>query len=1717
MTSEAIPRAWIEGEPSPVPARGVHELFLMRASHSPDALAIRQWDIRLTYRQFAAATTDLARRLVAAGVRRGSRVGVCSRRVPQLPASEMAVLMAGGTFVPLDLGHPAERLRVMVADAGIETALVDEAGAELLTGIVSQLIETGPLRTDARMAGPDEFGPAAMDQAAYVMYTSGSTGRPKGVMVSHRNLAAFVSAISQDLNDTPGHRVAAFAAAGFDVAIYEFFGTLAGGGSLHLVSEAERGDAGLLQRFLEAHRVTRVFLPPVLLPLLDPGRLPGLRELMVGGEPCDPGQVDRWAVPGQRKFLNWYGPTETTVVVVSAELSGAWDRPLPIGRPLPGCSAYVLDEQMTMCPPGQAGELFIGGAQVSLGYVSATAQDAARFVPDPFDQAGTGPAGRLYRTGDLAHWDDTGTIWYLGRADRQVQVHGHRVEPGEIEMVLRGHPQVTQAAVDVYGATIRAYVTPLTAPSSEELRGYCSAWLPRHMIPVGVTRLERLPMTVNAKVDFAALRHAAQVPAGEASAGETPAAGSPDSGFSQVVARCWAELFGTGPEASEDDFFLAGGDSLSAMRLASALRHGTGREITAEDVFAGRTISGIAARLSSAVAAEGSVLPTGSPAALSSAQRRLWFVEQFAPGVPVHNIVMAEQINGVLDVPTLEHAFGHVLARQAALRWRLRPADGLPEVDVTEPTRVSIPVTDLRPTAAGHPTDAGHSTLARLLDEQARTPIDLTSGPLYRIRLLRTNEAEHVLVITVHHIVFDGWSQDILYRELGEAYNRQLADGRTAARTGADYGFGEAGDAQEPPTSTPVTFADYTTWVLDQAERRGPSDTGWWERHLAGAPLILDLPRDHPRPAVLSFQGEARGTPIGARLSAAVSQLATTEGTTPGTVLLAAFNVLLWRLTGQRDQVVGTPVADREQPGLEHLIGFFVRTLPLRLRVDEDITFAEHIRRCGEEITAARRHADAPLERIVEMLGGARELTRNPLFQVMFNVYNFTEPRLGLSGTVTRRLHAVIPGSLVDLTLYVIVEGGGIRLEAAYNPQLYTTARVDALLDSYLCLLHDLVSDPGKSLAAANARPGQTGLPGWTAPLRSEVPDSPGLLEQIRATARGTPHAVAVSEAGRTITYGEVIHLCDATSAALRGLGVQPGDRVAVIGRRTATLPGVLLGVLSAGGKWAILDGDLPAKVLRRQLTAVRPQALIREGDSAADELTGTALPVLDTASLAASAAGPFRAASGSDVAARNRGYLSFTSGTTGEPQLIDTGEAPLVHFLNWYRGVFALGRDDRFAMLSGVAHDPLLRDMFAPLTCGGIVVVPDAGLRGDPAGLLSWLDAREITVAHMTPQLVRLMAARADGSHKVQSLRLVALSGDQFTESDVTVLRRFAPQARLVNFYGTTETPQAQAWHEISVAEPAPGSLGSATLGTMPAPVGVGIDGVQLVVMSVCGRPATVGELGEVVIRSRHLSNGYVGPSPHHERFAALPGAGEGRCYRTGDLGRYGPRGDVTLAGRMDDQVKVRGFRVELGDVEAALSSHPNVGQAAVRLFELNGASFLHAYVVAAPATTKSGVLQHARSMLPAYAVPSGVTLLPSLPLTASGKIDRAALPPPGREGPAGTATDEAPEGQAERLVLATWREVLGRPRFAATDNFFEVGGHSMAIVEVQSRLERLLGRQIPVVDLFRFPTIRSLAQHLASSETNGDLLDADMRGRLRRQRARRPRTHGHKGDTQS
>nr|WP_239543353.1 amino acid adenylation domain-containing protein [Micromonospora terminaliae] len=996
-------------------------MIAAQAARTADAVAVRQWDTRLTYRQLVDRAAGVAAALRERGVVPGDRVGVCGARTPDLVVTVVGVLLAGAAYVPLEPGGPRERLREIARDAGVRVVVGDAAAAEFGD-------EPGVETVGLPGPAPLVPCPARPGDPAYVLFTSGSTGRPKGVLTTHRNAVEFVTGVVALTGADASVRSLGIASLGFDAATMDLFVPLLLGGAVQLLGADDRTDPVRLARFLAVHEVTWGFITPTVLALLDPAELPTWRVLLCGGEAVPAALVARWA-PG-RRFLNGYGPTETTVLAVSGDLTPADTDPVPIGRPLPNHRAYVVDADLRPVPPGETGELLIGGPGLADGYLNRPGLTAERFVPDPF---GDRPGERLYRTGDLVRQAPDGRIVYLGRADRQVKVRGQRIELGEVEAVLAGHPGVDRVAVEAApgpaGTELVAFLTPADAPGDEALRAYAGPRLTTAMLPARTVRLAALPVSpTSGKLDRAALRALA---AAAPEAAEETDGGDP---VEAAVRRLWTRLLGANP-GPDSDFLAAGGNSIAAMRLVAALRAELGRRVDTRVLFTDRTFAALVDRVRAADPADGDALTTGNPPTLSPPQRRLWFMDQLAPSSAPYNIAVAHRLHGPLDTAALGAALRAVAERHDVLRWRIPQTGGVPYAVREEPTDVAVPVVDLTGAA-----DA-EAELATMLAAGAGHTFDLATGPPWQVTVYRLAPDIHVLAITLHHAVFDGWSEALLYDELAAAYARVVA--------GA------------PPAGPPLqaTYADYAVWRAERDRRRGAADLAWWTDHLAGAPTVLDLPRDRPRPAVQTYAGVEAAVRLTEAADRAVRDLAARRGTTVAAVLLAGFGELLHRLTGADDHVLGAIVADRRLAAFDDVIGFFIDTVPVRVRTG-GASFAELVDRCAAELHAVTEHPGAPLERIVEALGVGRDTSRAPLVQVLFNVLNFVPPRLALTGLTVEPAPVPKPGSPFDITVYVVERDGRAGVEVVHNPDLFDAARIEALLADLADLVGALAADP---------------------------------------------------------------------------------------------------------------------------------------------------------------------------------------------------------------------------------------------------------------------------------------------------------------------------------------------------------------------------------------------------------------------------------------------------------------------------------------------------------------------------------------------------------------------------------------------------------------------------------------------------------------------------------
>lgn len=1052
---------------------------------------------------------------------------------------------------------------------------------------------------------------------------------------------------------------------------------------------------------------------------------------------------------------------------------------------------------------------------------------------------------------------------------------------------------------------------------------------------------------------------------------------------------------------------------------------------------------------------------------LSFGQERLWFLDQLEPGSPLRKITRAYQLIGQLNVPALEVSVGELVRRHEALRTTFSTAGGQPVQNIMPFQPFSLPILDLRELPEG----SARSEAMRVVEEEYQRFFDLSQGPLLRVSLLRLEDQEHVLLISIHHIVTDGWSMRIFHKELCALYNAFSAGNPS------------------PLPELPIQYADYALWqrewlqgeVLDR-------QLHYWTQKLEGAPPNLELPADRPRPAVQTYGGRRESFVLSEQTTQALKALSRTEGATPFMTLLAAFKLLLSRLTGQQDIVVGTPIAGRNRPETEGLIGFFLNFLVLRTDVSGELTFLQLLRRVRETALAAYDHQEIPFEKLLEELQPERDLSRTPLFQVFFNMVPLEEASWDLRGVSVTRIPTEGVHSNFDLTIYVSDEGKAIRLNLVLNADLFSQVRMAEMLRQYQHLLAQIASNPERRLLEYSlVAPEAAGvLPDPTLPLSEKWQCA--IQARFAEHARSAPDQPAVLDARTRWTYGELDLWSNRLANYLRLTGIQSQDIVAIYGHRSAALVWAILGVLKAGAAFLILDPAYPPTRLIAYLRAAQPRGWINlhagnvpEPIQAFLDTSGIECQVL----VPGQATGPSQVPLGSQpdhtpdlvVGPDDLACVAFTSGSSGTPKGILGRHGPLTHFLPWQQETFGLSPADRFTMLSGLSHDPLQRDIFTALWVGATLCVPDDDTIGTPGRLAEWMAREKISFSHLTPAMSQILTETAAPDCRLPSLRYAFFVGDELKHVDVERLAILAPSVTCINSYGSTETQRAVGYYPIP-----PQSRDHWTRAVYP--LGSGIPDVQLLLLNAERGLAGVGELAEIHVRSPHLARGYLGDEVlTQERFLSNPftnRAGD-RLYRTGDLGRYLPDGTVEFAGRSDQQAKIRGFRIEPGEIEASLQQHDRIQDAVVLAREDEpGQKRLVAYVVPAEGSALSGanLRSFLSKRLPDYMVPAAFVVLDALPLTPNQKLDRSALPAPDWSSLKSTDAFAAPRTAVEESLAAIWADVLSVERVGIHDNFFERGGHSLLGVRLFARIDTELGVDLPLAELFQAPSIAELAR---------------------------------------
>ncbi|EFE65511.1 peptide synthetase 3 [Streptomyces viridosporus ATCC 14672] len=1639
----------------------VLDWFERQAAETPDALALVCGDEEVTYAELNARANRLARMMAGRGVGAESFVGVVLPRSVELVVTLLAVWKAGGAYVPIDPDHPAERIAYVLADAAPAVTVTTRALAGMLPADAPSLaLDHEETARECARQDPSDLAVRVPDAgAAYMIYTSGSTGRPKGVVVSRSSVANLVAWAHREFGREALSTVVVSTSMSFDVSVFELFSPLACGGGVRLVEN--------------------------LLSLMDPGVTEG--ATLVGGVPSamtnvatsldaewDVGTVVlageaftasalatvRKSAPRARVY-NCYGPTEATVYATAWRDAGGDVRAPAIGGPVSNTRVYALDAHLAPVPPGVTGELYLAGEGVARGYRNRPGLTAERFVANPFDA----PGSRMYRTGDLVRWTRDGELEYVGRADDQVKVRGFRIELGEIETVLARHPGIAQAVVvpreDGPGShRLVAYVVCAAGAGADpdDLRGHLRTRLPDYMVPEAVVVLDELPLSPNGKIDRTALPEPGQRHHTVGRAPRTPQ--------EEILCELFSEVLGAPAVGVDDNFFDLGGHSLLATRLISRIRRVLDVELSVRALFESPTVAGLGKELERSGPARAPLaraVPRPERLPVSYAQQRLWFIHQFEGPSPTYNIPMAVRMHGPVDAGALRAALADVADRHEVLRTVFaEDADGA--VQVVLPPGEAVPELTV--------SDVDEGGLGEALAEVARHAFDLAQEPPLRGRLLRLSETESVLALVLHHIAGDGWSLRPFLRDVTSAYCARL----------------EGNEPAWPPL--PVQYADYTLWqraVLgseDDPHSVLSEQIRYWAEQLDGIPDELPLPTDRPRPVLGTHRGGRVPVDIPADVHAGLVRIAQRNGCSVFMVMHAALATLLSRFGAGTDIPIGTPIAGRTDEALTDLVGFFVNTLVLRTDLSGDPDFTELLRRVRATDLAAYRNQDVPFERLVEELNPPRSLSRHPVFQTMFTFNNIAdlhtdadqdlEVPAGLTVTPERAASGVSKFDLLfGLTELRADDGSprGIAGGVEYSADLFDEETAQALAGGLSRLLADIVRSPKRPLSRLDVlgeRQRRTLLVEWNATAADESPRT--LAETFEERVRTDAAGEAVISGDVTLSYAELNSRANRLARLLIRHGAGPESVVGVAVGRTELLPVAVLAVWKAGAAYLPLDPDHPQERNARTVAEARP-ALTLTVDALAGRVPpgGGPLVALDRPDVLRALSGlPDHDLGAGDGARRmlpdHPAYVLYTSGSTGRPKGVVMPARGVLNLAHWHRTVFGAAPGTRTAQFTASTFDVSVQEVVGALLFGKTLVMCPQDVRRDPRALVRWLDHHRVREL-FAPKLVidSLASAALEEDAGLPELRTVVQAGEALTVSgDVRAFFARRPDRRLYNNYGPTETHVATGCVLPDAVTDWPDT----------ASIGTPVANTRLYVLDDHLTPVPPGVAGELYLAGAGVARGYLGrPGLTSERFCADPfGPSGSRMYRTGDVVEWRRDGTLSYHGRSDNQIKLRGFRVELGEIETTLLAHDGVARCAVPP-PSGPEARLVAYVVPARGqqADAAALREHVAGRLPSYMVPSAVVFLDELPLTANGKLDHRALPEPATV-PTGAAT--LARSPQEELLCELFGEVLGVEGVGVDDDFFRLGGHSMLAVRLLRRVESTLGVELTVRDIFESPT---------------------------------------------
>jgi amino acid adenylation domain-containing protein len=1684
----------------------IAEIFRQQAINNPEAIAAVFRDQKITYKDLNKSANKLAWFLIERGIGPDALVCIFAERSVKFLTSVIGIFKAGGAYLPLDPLSPSARLRNVLEQSKSKFIITTQAEFAALTKSLDEMDEKARPQIllieeclNQALSCEDPPIRSAPDDLVYVIFTSGSTGLPKGAMVEQKGMMNHLYAKIKDLNLTASDRIAQNASQCFDISVWQFLAGLLVGGQIHIVDEDVAHDTEALLEYAESNRISILEVVPSMLRAMldlikssgnDSPQLSALRWMILTGEALPPRYCAEWlGLYPHIPMFNAYGPTECSDDVTHYPIYEAPAEDvvhMPIGYPVANMRLYVVEQQaeeFKLCPVGASGELCVTGIGVGRGYINDAQRTKAAFFKDPFSENSD---ARLYRTGDLARYLPDGRIEFLGRIDSQVKIRGFRIELGEIESILLRHEGVKECAVIVRSARqmqgklvareclanveadrserkrLLAYLVCREEISNLALRGFLQQYLPPYMIPEQFIRLDVLPLNANGKVD----KNNLPEPENARPDLDQPFV-APRNELEALIASMWQDQLSVDRIGVNDSFFDLGGDSLLAIQVLNRLRQATNANIAFRNFFEAGTVAGLARIIErSEKDASSAPLPISARAQseryrLSFAQQRMWFLWKLEPDNPYYTFQGILNVKGKLNFPMFRRAWQAIWKRHEILRARFGVGDGSPfqvfdDGEGFDPLFISL--THL-------PEAERHQAVRNRARAEAERAFDLEEGKLFRIQLFKLSEAEHIALLTMHEIILDGWATCVMIRELGELYN----------------GFIKG--VESPLPDLTVKFSDFLLWEGDNFQRDALKEQeDYWREKLAGELPILDLATDRPRPMSPTFLGKSHGILLDADLSDQIHRLSRQEGATLFIVILAAFYKTLRLYTGQDDLIIGAPLANRSHKDTEDIVGFFLNMLAFRTDISGDPSFIDLMRRVRETVTEGITRSDYPFIWLLETVNAVRNPSIAPVFQVMLNMLSFPQVTLQYNDLEMGFRELETGYTKYDLSLYAQEQGDQVYLQLSYPTDMFDDEAAGRILNNMVAVLNSAIANPAarmSHLEVLTDAEKKTILSDFNFSNTAQDFDySKRIYELFELQAEKTPERTALIFNGQWLCYGALNARSNQLANYLRWRGVGPEMGVAVCLERSFDTIIALLGIIKAGGYYVALDPDYPLLRLNKMLQdTAAPILLLHKNTDQFEDYGGEKIYLDDWAQLEKEdISNPSCLSTPS-----NPLNIVYTSSTTGNPKGAFITMKSALNRIFWMWEAYPFRPDDVAVLQKSTAVVAATWECFGALLKGIPTLILSREDLLDQQELWSQLVTERVSYLLASPALLQGVIDHA-ASHPSEwtALRLTTTSAEPISVTMATQWNKLFPQAPLLNLYGSTECSSNVTVYDTRGISP---DASRVLVGKPLANTRVYILGEQLGLVPMGGK-------GEMCVSGACLARGYLNlPELTAERFIPDPFSDRpgSRLYRTGDVARHCADGNIELLGRKDNQIKVRGFRVELDDIEAAILRHPLVKKCAVRVYQDQGErNRLAAYLIVGDGMSASTIRRFLRERLPEYMIPSDFVMVDALPLTPAGKVDRRALPLPDRTRPDLDSTFVAPHTETQSLIAKIWSQILGVEHVGVYDDFFDLGGHSLMATQILSRLRDIVNVEIPLRAMYEIPTVANLAEAVEAATRN-------------------------------